>query len=291
MEVTVLAPAKINLTLDVTGRREEDGYHLIETVMQSITLYERITVRETESGGITLDVDDERVPADERNTAFKAARAFFESAGLPEGNICIRIEKQVPMQAGLGGGSADAAGVLAALNVLTDARLDMDTLCEAGARVGADVPFCVQGGAALCTGTGTILTPIPSMPACFVVVAKPACGVSTAEAYRRIDAADLIRRPHTSVMVDAVCAGELNTIGRKLCNVFDEAMALPEVDAICSIMRDHRTLGCQMSGSGSAVFGLFEHRADARQCADALRKMTDQVFVCAPCGHGPQVEE
>ena len=157
MEVTVLAPAKINLTLDVTGRRETDGYHLVETVMQSIDLFERITVREDKNAGIVLDVDDERVPSDERNTAYRAAQAFLKTAGVQEKGLHIRIEKRVPMQAGLGGGSADAAGVLVALNELTDARLELENLCEIGAQIGADVPFCLQGGAALCTGTGTIL--------------------------------------------------------------------------------------------------------------------------------------
>ncbi len=286
MEVTVKAPAKINLTLDVTGRRE-DGYHLIESVMQAIDLCDVVTVYKTGHSDIRLEIDDERVPNDERNTAWRAAAAFCEAAGLSTAGIGIRIRKRIPMQAGLAGGSADAAGVLAALNLLTDARLDQDALCDAGAKVGADVPFCLLGGAGLCTGTGTIVTPLPSMPDCHLVVAKPLCGVSTAEAYRRIDETTLRRRPHTSVVIDAVCAGDLETIGRELCNVFEEAIPLPETAAIRQIMREHRTLGCLMSGSGSAVYGLFGNREAARLCADALRREIDEVCLCRPCAHGP----
>lgn len=151
MEVTVRAPAKINLTLDAVGRRD-DGYHLIESVMQAVDLFDIVTVRRTREPGIRLETDDERVPDDESNTAWRAAQAFFEIAGLPPEGVEIRIRKRIPLQAGLAGGSADAAGVLTALNLLTDSRLEGSILAEAGERVGADVPFCLTGGAALCTG-------------------------------------------------------------------------------------------------------------------------------------------
>lgn len=289
MTVTVLAPAKINLTLDVTGRRD-DGYHLIHTVMQSIDLCDRITVKETGTGDITLDVSDERVPSDERNTAYRAAQAFFAETALPNPGIAIRVQKRIPMEAGLAGGSADAAGVLVALNILTDARLETDELCRIGGKIGADVPFCVLGGAANATGTGTILSPLPSMPDCWLTVAKPDVGVSTAEAYRRIDAAEIERRPLNSAMIDALCGGELAEVGRLLCNVFQEAVDLPEVAAIAHEMREQQTLGCAMTGSGSAVFGIFEEKAAAKRCADLLKRDGYTVFVCRPCTTGP-VEE
>lgn len=290
MTVTVDAPAKINLSLDITGRRE-DGYHLIETVMQAVDLYDRVTVRQTGAPGtIRLGLMDARIPGGPANTAYRAAEAFFvaaEDKGIRNPGISIAINKRIPMQAGLAGGSADAAGTLAALNRLTDARLTDEELCVIGARVGADVPFCIVGGAAFAEGTGTILSPLPSMPDCFIVVAKPDCGVSTPEAYRRIDSAALRHRPHTSVVADALCAGELDTLSRELCNVFEEALALPEVGAIRQVMRDHGTLGCCMSGSGSAVFGLFEEETGARRCMAALKRDYAEVFLCRPCPHGP----
>lgn len=288
MSVTVEAPAKINLTLDVTGRRD-DGYHLIASVMQAVDLCDRVTVRRTGvPGGLSLVCDDEGVPIGPENTALRAAAAFFASCGLPNPGVEITLFKRIPLRAGLAGGSADAAGTLAALNLLTDARMTVEELCAVGETVGADVPFCVTGAAALAEGTGTILTPLPSLPDCAVVIAKPLDGVSTAEAYRLVDRADLRRRPHTATVVDAVCAGDLAGAARELCNVFEEALALPETAAIEQVMRDHGTLGCRMTGSGSAVFGLFDDRDAARRCAAALRREYDDVYECRPCPHGPE---
>lgn len=291
MTVTVEAPAKINLTLDVTGRRE-DGYHLIETVMQAVSLCDQVIVRQHgKPGDIVLQTGEEGIPDGPSNTAYKAAEAFFEAVedqGIENPGILITLHKRIPVQAGMAGGSADAAGTLWALNRLTDARLTQEELCAVGAKVGADVPFCVMGGAAFAEGTGTILTPLPSLPDCFVVIAKPDCGVSTPEAYRRIDRAVLRRRPHTSVVEDALCAGELDTVSRELCNVFEEALALPEIACIRQIMREHATLGCCMTGSGSAVFGLFSEETEARRCAAALKREYETVFCCRPCPHGPR---
>ena len=191
------------------------------------------------------------------------------------------------MAAGLAGGSADAAGTLVALDRLMDTRMTAAELCAVAETVGADVPFCVLGAAAYAEGTGTILTPLPSLPDCAVVIAKPLDGVSTAEAYRLVDRAALTRRPHTGAAVDAVCAGDLAAVAHGLCNVFEEALALPEVAAIGQVMREHGTLGCRMTGSGSAVFGLFDNEEAARRCTAALRRDYDEVFQCRPCPHGP----
>ena len=276
MNVTVEAPAKINLTLDVVGRRD-DGYHLVETVMQAVDLCDRVTVRRTDKpGAVSLVCDDARVPDGPDNTAVRAAAAFFEACGLPNPGVEIGLRKRIPLQAGLAGGSADAAGTLVALDRLMDTRMTAAELCAVAETVGADVPFCVLGAAAYAEGTGTILTPLPSLPDCVVVIAKPLDGVSTAEAYRLVDRAALTRRPHTGA---AVAHG--------LCNVFEEALALPEVAAIGQVMREHGTLGCRMTGSGSAVFGLFDNEEAARRCAAALRRDYDEVFQCRPCPHGP----
>lgn len=287
MNVTVEAPAKINLTLDVVGRRD-DGYHLVETVMQAVDLCDRVTVRRTDKpGAVSLVCDDARVPDGPDNTAVRAAAAFFEACGLPNPGVEIELRKRIPLQAGLAGGSADAAGTLVALDRLMDTRMTAAELCAVAETVGADVPFCVLGAAAYAEGIGTILTPLPSLPDCAVVIAKPLDGVSTAEAYRLVDRAALTRRPHTGAAVDAVCAGDLAAVAHGLCNVFEEALALPEVAAIGQVMREHGTLGCRMTGSGSAVFGLFDNEEAARRCAAALRRDYDEVFQCRPCPHGP----
>ena len=287
MNVTVEAPAKINLTLDVVGRRD-DGYHLVETVMQAVDLCDRVTVRRTDKpGAVSLLCDDARVPDGPDNTAVRAAAAFFAACGLPNPGVEIGLRKRIPLQAGLAGGSADAAGTLVALDRLMDTRMTAAELCAVAETVGADVPFCVLGAAAYAEGIGTILTPLPSLPDCAVVIAKPLDGVSTAEAYRLVDRAALTRRPHTGAAVDAVCAGDLAAVAHGLCNVFEEALALPEVAAIGQVMREHGTLGCRMTGSGSAVFGLLDNEEAARRCAAALRRDYDEVFQCRPCPHGP----
>ena len=287
MNVTVEAPAKINLTLDVVGRRD-DGYHLVETVMQAVDLCDRVTVRRTDKpGAVSLLCDDARVPDGPDNTAVRAAAAFFAACGLPNPGVEIGLRKRIPLQAGLAGGSADAAGTLVALDRLMDTRMTAAELCAVAETVGADVPFCVLGAAAYAEGIGTILTPLPSLPDCAVVIAKPLDGGSTAEAYRLVDRAALTRRPHTGAAVDAVCAGDLAAVAHGLCNVFEEALALPEVAAIGQVMREHGTLGCRMTGSGSAVFGLFDNEEAARRCAAALRRDYDEVFQCRPCPHGP----
>ena len=282
MNVTVEAPAKINLTLDVVGRRD-DGYHLVETVMQAVDLCDRVTVRRTDKpGAVSLLCDDARVPDGPDNTAVRAAAAFFAACGLPNPGVEIGLRKRIPLQAGLAGGSADAAGTLVALDRLMDTRMTAAELCAVAETVGADVPFCVLGAAAYAEGIGTILTPLPSLPDCAVVIAKPLDGVSTAEAYRLVDRAALTRRPHTGAAVDAVCAGDLAAVAHGLCNVFEEALALPEVAAIGQVMREHGTLGCRMTGSGSAVFGLFDNEEAARRCAAALRRDYDCLLYTSP---------
>ena len=288
MEITMLAPAKINLTLDITGRRE-DGYHLIHTIMQAVDYTDEVRVSLRKAGGIRLTVSDPALPADVRNTAYRAAAAFLETMNLEEPlpGVDIHVTKRIPMEAGLAGGSADAAAVLTALNRLTDAHKTVEELCEIGQTVGADVPFCILGGAAEATGIGTILSPLPSLPACWLVIAKPDDGVSTAEAYRLVDGADMPRRPRQSAMTDALCGGDLEAAGRELCNVFEYALDLSAVRDIKAVMRRYGTLGCQMTGSGSAVFGLFQDKGDARRCASALREGGICVHVCHPCESGP----
>lgn len=286
LEQTVLAPAKINLTLDVTGRRD-DGYHLIQTIMQAVDYADTVTVRLTKEPGIRLRVSDSRLPADQRNTAWRAASAFLEAAGEKGRGVEIAVQKTIPMEAGLAGGSADAAGVLTALNRLMDTRLTTEELCSIGETVGADVPFCVLGGAANAEGIGTILSPLPSMPPCWLVIAKPNRGVSTAEAYRLVDTAEIPRRPHHGAVADALCAGDLDAIGRELCNVFEAALALPEVAQIEDVMRQFGTLGCRMTGSGSAVYGIFEEKLDAQRCARRLKEDFNTVQIVRPCATGP----
>lgn len=286
--IVMRAPAKINLTLDVTGVRA-DGYHTIRSVMQTVDLCDRITVSLREQSGIALSLSDPALPTGRDNIAFRAAEVFMEQSGWQQG-LYIEVEKHIPMQAGMAGGSADAAGVLAALRELSGAGISTEDLCAWGLRVGADVPFCIRGGCALAGGIGERLTPLPVLPECWIAVVKPAAGVSTAEAYRRVDQAAISRRPDTAAMASAVRKGDMAGVAREVCNVFEEGMALEEVAAIRTAMRAHSPLASQMTGSGSAVFALFEDENRARDCARALSNLGD-TFVCRPCPAGPVREE
>ncbi len=285
MRVIVDVPAKINLTLNIEGLRE-DGYHLLSSVFQAISLSDRLTLIKTEQEGIALSMSDPALPCDERNTAYRAAQVFFEYIGMTP-RVEIYVEKRIPQQAGLGGGSSDAAGVLVGLNALFEAGLSLETLCRLGERVGADVPFCIVGGTAMVTGIGEIIEPLSPLAPCHIVVAKPAVGVSTAAAYKAVDSVKTVRADQAA-MTAAIENGDLVSVGTLLSNAFEQALAIPEVEAVLEKMRVFSPLGCRMSGSGSAVYALFSDASSAKDCAHSLAK-TVQSYECVPLSHGATV--
>lgn len=280
MQVTVIAPAKINLTLDVVGLRE-DGYHLLESVMQSVDCCDTLTARRADT--VTLVTVGGEVCPVEKNTAYRAAMAFFAHTGIV-GGVAMTIEKRIPQQAGMGGGSADAAAALHALNLLYDTHLSVDELCAIGVKIGADVPFCVAGGAAYAEGIGERLAPLPLMPDCALVIAKPADGVSTAAAYAAIDSRPIERHADHPTMLAAMRAGDLDGICRAVYNVFEPATAIEGVRKLSERMAAFSPLVTQMTGSGSAVFAVFADEAAARACADSLTGDYAFVQICRPCG-------
>ncbi len=277
MNVTVWAPAKINLTLDVVGRRE-DGYHLLESVMQAVDIADTLTAEKATD--ITLDTA--ALCPVEKNTAYRAAVAFFAHTGIA-GGVHMTLTKRIPQQAGMGGGSADAAATLWALDRLYDTRLSVEELCAIGLTVGADVPFCVLGGAAYVTGIGEGLQPLPSLPECYIVVAQPADGVSTAEAYAAIDRAPIAIHPDHSRALPAMERGDLQGICRQVHNVFEPATAIAGVKEIRRVMEGFAPLASQMTGSGSAVFAIFSEETAATACRDALAAKVPTAFICHPC--------
>lgn len=278
MNVTVWAPAKINLTLDVVGRRE-DGYHLLESVMQAVDIGDTLTAEKAVA--ITLETD--AICPVEKNTAYRAAVAFFAHTGI-EGGVHMTLTKRIPQQAGMGGGSADAAAALWALDRLYDTRLSVEELCAIGLTVGADVPFCVMGGAAYVTGIGEGLQPLPVLPDCHIVIAQPADGVSTAAAYAAIDEAPLTAHPDHTLALPAMKRGDLMEVCRQVYNVFEPATAIPGVTAIRRVMEGFSPLASQMTGSGSAVFAIFTDEGAARACRDVLAATVPTAFICHPCG-------
>ncbi len=276
-------PAKINLSLDVVGRRE-DGFHLLESVMQTVDLYDRITVVRRQTG-IVLDTPGVALCPPEKNTATLAAAAFFAYTGIAAG-VALTVKKHIPHQAGMGGGSADAAGVLLLLDRLFDTRLTGEELCRLGLQVGADVPFCLIGGTALVTGIGEKIRPLPALPPCALVIAQPEDGISTADAYAALDRAAPTRRPDHAALLDGLQRGDLSAVCRQAVNVFDETTAPAGVIAIRKAMAAFSPLAAQMTGSGSAVFAIFDDPAAADACAKALHRVCPHVYRCRPCAGG-----
>ena len=280
MSVTIHAPAKINLTLDIVGTRP-DGYHLLESIFQSVSIGDTIVVRKRWRKGIALDAPGCNCPT-EKNTAYKAAAAFMAYTGIRKG-IHLTLTKRIPTQAGMGGGSADAAGVLVALNKLFNTNLTTEQLCEIGLQVGADVPFCIVGGTAYVTGIGEKIQPLPPLPPCYIVIAQPSEGISTKEAYAAVDNAAILARPDNAAAIAALEAGDLPGVCRQAINVFESATALAGVADIRRRMEQFDPLCSQMTGSGSCVFAVFADRVTAMECNLELRKHYPTAFVCEPC--------
>ena len=283
--VEVNAYAKINLSLDITGRRE-DGYHTVDMVMQSISLCDRVRVSLNDSGQIRLSCSKSHIPLDGRNTAVKAAQYFLDVTGLPFG-ADIHIEKHIPDQAGMGGGSADAAAVLRVLNRLCteicgDEPLNTAELLYLGMRIGADVPFCILNGTRRCEGVGEIMTPLAPMEPCVLLIVKPNVGVSTPEAYRQCDTMPDLGMRYTRNMVRAIERRSLEDIALCLGNRFDDALQLPQVLAIKALLRRNGAMNALMTGSGSAVFGIFQNEESALQAQTAAAAQFGETFLAYP---------
>lgn len=283
MKITAYAPAKINLFLDIVGRLD-NGYHSLFMVMQSVGLEDVVTLEETDETGIFLTCSDDRLPTNEKNIAFKAAKKFFEAIKA-EPKIKIHIEKKIPFEAGLAGGSADAAAVIVALNEICGMKLSERELCEIGLSVGSDVPFCIAGGTRLSQNTGGVLSELKPLKACTIVLAKPQKGVSTAEAYAAADST-YIYHPDSMRMLDACEKGDFDGICRFAGNVFEQVIEVAERVEIKEKMRNHGAKLYQMSGSGPTVFGLFDDEKAAIECAEEIRKICPEVYITKPLDRG-----
>ena len=275
--------AKLNLTLDVLGKRP-DGYHDIKSIMQGITLRDDIEIDIGTGKPWKLLCDKEDIPTDERNLAWKAAKLFFDTIAKDPDGIEIRITKRIPSQAGLGGGSADAAAVLRALNRHYDAPFSLPALAELGGSIGSDIPFCVLCGTAMAEGRGELLRPLPAMPDCVFVVCKPDFSVSTPELYRVIDEKAIAKHPDHSAMERALLAGDLGGVAENLCNVFDPIVTEEhlELNYIKSIFNSYGAVGFQMTGSGSAVFAIVESFEYAAVICNMLQANYPNVYIAKP---------
>lgn len=294
--LSILAPAKINLYLNV-GARRADGYHDIESVMQTVTLFDRIEVTKYPFSGsneILLSCTDESLPAGENNLIVRAAKAFFAKAKIEEYNVSFALEKRIPAEAGLGGGSSDAAATLLALDRLYQTAMPLDMMCGIGATLGADIPFCIKKGTVYATGIGEVMESAPPMPDCAFVIAVPkGKGISTGAAYNALDAMPTEKNEADfSDFKQAISACNLEAIANSLYNKFEAVT--PEQTGSAELRKlliSTGAMGARMSGSGTAVFAIYPNIAAARKAKESLPESV-RSFICTPARRDyPYIED
>lgn len=279
--LTLKALAKINLGLDVLGRRE-NGYHDVRMVMQTIYLYDNITIKKTQEPGIQLESNLFYLPLDEKNIAYKAAKLLMDEFQIP-GGVHITLDKHIPVAAGMAGGSSNAAAVLVGMNRMFSLGLSEKELMERGVKLGADVPYCVMRGTVLAEGIGEVLTPLAPVPKCYVLIAKPGVSVSTQMVYEKLDAQEITEHPD----IDGILAGlenqDLHKVVASMGNVLELVTIeeYPVIEEIKNVMKEQGALNAMMSGSGPTVFGIFENRRTARKAQAKLRerKIAKQIYL------------
>ncbi len=270
-KVLIHSQAKVNLSLDVCGVRE-DGYHTVQMIMQKCNLCDSVYLEKCDEG-IALSCNLYFLPTDEKNIAYKAARLFFEETGV-QGGVRIQIDKRIPVSAGLAGGSGNAAAVLQGLDMLYETGLSQEDLERMGLKLGADVPYCLRGGTVLAEGIGEVLTDLPALPRTAIVIVKPKISVSTADIYKAMDSAQITLRPDTAALIEALKAKDVQALAARMHNVMEQVTQgmHPVIGEIKNALLKHGALGAIMSGSGPSVFGLFDDFARAKKAGAALKE-------------------
>lgn len=287
--VKVSAPAKINFTLDITGRLD-NGYHTVDMIMQSVDLCDIVTVEKNDTA-INLTCDKDFVPCNSSNTAYKAVQLFAEHCNIAC-TVDIHIQKNIPAQAGLAGGSTDGAAVLVALNEIYQTNLTADELAEIGAKIGADVPFCLYGGAMLATGIGTTLEKLEhNLPLenYYILLCKPYVNVSTPLAYKKSDERPYSDNVHSKSAIKAMQCNDINAFCNSLYNDFDSLLMIDEVQHIKSVMKENGALASVMSGSGPTVYGIYSSEFQAENTVEILKSEYSDVFVAKACDNGCKI--
>lgn len=279
MGILIKAPAKLNLTLDVVGTRE-DGYHLLDMIVQTVDLFDELELELTDSGEITLWEDSGKLPCDKDNLAFAAARLILDKVQSNKG-VDIKLKKRIPVAAGLGGGSSDAAAVLKGVNSLLDSPFTIEQLAEMSVVLGADVPMCVLGGCLRAQGIGEELERLGKLPECYILLTKNGYKPSTGQMFRRLGEMGIDRRPDTESVAKGIADADLKAICSGIYNVF-----LPVYDSVVAedieLMKNTNALSCGLSGSGPSVFGIFKNRADAEKAAEKFKTAGKTAYVCQP---------
>ena len=275
------ALAKINLGLDVVGKRD-DGYHEVRMIMQTIQMYDVLEIEKKKEPGIVLTTNIPYVPTDERNLVYKAAKMLMDEFKIKDG-VNIYINKRIPIAGGMAGGSSDCATTLMGINQLFELGLSKEELMERGVKLGADVPYCVLGGTAIARGIGEVLTPLPAPADCHVIIAKPPVSVSTAYVYGHIKPLEITKRPDIEAMAQSIKDGDLKKMASLIYNVMEDVTVVeyPIISEIKQVMLDNGALNSIMSGSGPTVFGLFDDKEKAQQCVKTLEEkgLTQQLYL------------
>ncbi len=275
------AYAKINLGLDVL-RRRPDGYHEVKMIMQTVNIWDVLTFEKSDIPGISLTVNKEELPTSKDNLIYRAAQLVMDTYEISQG-VEITLEKNIPIAAGMAGGSTDAAAVFHGLNELFDLNMSLEEMQKLGVKIGADVPYCIMGGTALSEGIGEILSELPSPPACYLVVAKPDINVSTKYVYENLHANELKVHPDIDGMIEAIKNGSLEGITKRMGNVLETVTIAkyPIIEEIKEIMKQEGAENALMSGSGPTVFGIFNKEEDAKAAAGKIKEkeLAMQVFV------------
>lgn len=271
--IQLKALGKINLGLDVLGKRE-NGYHDVRMVMQTVYLYDEVTLEKKQNPGITVTSNLIYLPTDENNIAYRAAKLLLDEFGA-ECGVSIDLKKRIPVAAGMAGGSADAAAVLFGMNRLFGWKLSEKELMERGVRLGADVPYCIMRGTALAEGIGEELTRLPAMPKCHVLIAKPPINVSTKMVYEKLDSASIVEHPNIDEIIEGLKSKDIRRVAGSMGNVLESVTETqyPVITQIKEVMMNGGAMNAMMSGSGPTVFGLFKERSAAKNVAEQIRQM------------------
>lgn len=282
MQKTYKAYAKVNIGLDVI-RRREDGYHEVKMIMQTVNLYDNLSIEELPEGnGISITTNAGFLPTNEDNLIYKAAKLLIDEFDI-KGGLKIHLEKNIPVAAGMAGGSTDAAATLIGINEIFNLSLSMEELMKRGVKIGADVPYCIMGKTALSEGIGEVLKPISGMPQCHILIAKPPIDVSTKYVYENLHANELKWHPDIDGLVDSIKKSDLKGIASKMDNVLETVTVkeYPIIEDIKTFMKENGALNSIMSGSGPTVFGLFDDEKTAKDAYEGLLKKdyTKQVYL------------
>lgn len=275
------ALGKVNLGLDILGRKE-NGYHEVRMVMQTVYLYDRVILERSRTPGITIETNLKFLPVNENNIAYKAAELLMKEFGIDEG-IRIILNKHIPVAAGMAGGSSNAAAVLYGMNRMYGLGLSEEELKKRGVNLGADVPYCIMRGTVLAEGIGEKLTPLPSVPKCYVLIAKPPLSASTETVYEKYDALSYVEHPNIDGIMQGLERSDIRQVASSMGNVLEQVMLkeYPIIGQIKKAMLEQGALGALMSGSGPTVFGLFDSRSQAKIAARKIksRNLTRQAYV------------